>query len=963
MVRHLQVVLSWHFMAVAGHTCYTECLREDSGGTTTVNIMATDVARDGTWRATQQWVDRKTIEFNALYPALNVTLDYVKHDEMVNEAGQDLESGRNRYHAYIIPLLNTYGGTRLADRLMDMSSLTVENANEISWQTIGRFFRAHSSLYEGKVLTLPLSGDFMTLYYRQDIFTAFGMTVPRTLKEYVLASQILNGTDLNGDGDPDYGSCFSPVGDFSSELFWIWVSQSLQYRGTSQGSLLDADTLIPLLENPVVQEAVKLWKQVAGIPSTLSGSEEVLLWATGRCAMTIRGSYIYTGFQSPHLDATTGIRIMPGSENVWWREGNEVVRCNMSFCRYATEYQDGLIVNHAPGGQSVLDGAINGQIETSQQLAAYTYLTWLMGDANMLEAVVSPPSWPNALIGSFVRPSLLTPSSWTPSGWRDPALSMYCATSTANMEHPNAIIGLRLPNAAEYRDAVMEVLTAFWWSEGEFEDLDEEAGAVAVSVSITKVLQQVTDRGNREALIVAYRKSLNIYVEPTQKTTLSVELFPTWAVHTVVGILSGTVGLALSVFVCWLTSTVRQRQRLHAKQQEAWEGIVDEAQSYATSLGCPMALIRATDFLALGCLCQYEAIRDQGLMRYLDTIEKVVDFQKHSIIVFLSHQWLASNIPDPNGVLYKTMCAAIRRVTEMSSIDLDDVFLWVDSCSVPQEHAATRELFLASVPLFVSLSDIFIVVAPATAHDDIELDVWTHFCSGWCRAELLARLVGSGVHMLFLCEACDGSLQKVTWKMVDGIELNVFSGTFQCCSLRHVGCVQCDREKLRTPILGIYSQYFREVMCCERVANAGKRSVFPFERIQQDTESMFPSSFEFVSTHADMSNSVQVRELFGPLVQMLEHRIRATAAQHEVSKSDVEGAGVIQSRGPSRLMSLEDGKIVVQGLNQDAEGRCTNLDSPGTRQPTGGERKSSHKEFNERGMASGSTDALQHEWV
>ena len=43
-------------------------------------------------------------------------------------------------------------------------------------------------------------------------------------------------------------------------------------------------------------------------------------------------------------------------------ETQETAVCNKSFCRHATEYPDGL-VNHAPAGQSFLDGAVNGQLE------------------------------------------------------------------------------------------------------------------------------------------------------------------------------------------------------------------------------------------------------------------------------------------------------------------------------------------------------------------------------------------------------------------------------------------------------------------------------------------------------------------------------------------------------------------------------------------------------------------------
>ena len=83
---------------------------------------------------------------------------------------------------------------------MDMSEVTPGNVNNIRWNTIGQFFRSHSALYEGKVLTLPRAGEFVSLHYRRDLFTAYGLTVPRTLEEYVVASQVFNNTDRNGDG-------------------------------------------------------------------------------------------------------------------------------------------------------------------------------------------------------------------------------------------------------------------------------------------------------------------------------------------------------------------------------------------------------------------------------------------------------------------------------------------------------------------------------------------------------------------------------------------------------------------------------------------------------------------------------------------------------------------------------------------------------------------------------------------
>ena len=354
------------FVQVLSQTCYTDCLQRPTENVTALNVMMFDERGAAFAFHGREWYERKAAEFKSLYPSISVTLKHVSLDDMVNEAQTDLEQGTNFYHAYLIPHLNIHGGlSLLSERLMDMSSFMVANVNNISWLSIGRFFRSQSSLYEGKVLSLPLAGDFSFLHYLQDIFKKYELEVPRTLEEYVLVSQALNGTDFDGDGEMDYGSCFPHAGDYSGEYFVGWISQTLQYRGTSQGTILDTDTLAPLLENPAAQEAIRLWKKVAGPPEMTEGTryaEIIELFLSGRCAMTSGGSMMYTAYQSEALASTTDIALISGSDKVWWRDGGATVQCNTSFCRHATKYQDGLVVNHSPGGQSILDGAINGQV-------------------------------------------------------------------------------------------------------------------------------------------------------------------------------------------------------------------------------------------------------------------------------------------------------------------------------------------------------------------------------------------------------------------------------------------------------------------------------------------------------------------------------------------------------------------------------------------------------------------------
>ena len=309
-----------------------------------------------------------------------------------------------------------------------------------------------------------------------------------------------------------------------------------------------------------------------------------------------------------------------------------------------------------------------------------------MNDDNMLEAVVNPTSW--SIAATFVRPTSFVPSVGAPYGWRDPGLSRCTAPRMRRTWNTRTLTSACVcPNALEYSAAISDTLRFYGRGEGEYQDLDEDAAALLASRRLTAALEVVTDRRDRNELIVTYQKSLNIFVaESTQKALRRTEVLPTWAIHAIVCLLSGSLFQALFIFVFWLTSTLRQRHKLHRKQQAAWQEIVEAAERYSTSLGCPMALVSAIDFFDLGCLVMHETLREEGQLRVLDTIEKVDKCKKRCLIIFLSHQWFTSGVVDPTGVHYKTMCPAIREIIVVANCRLDKVFLWVDFCSIPQER-------------------------------------------------------------------------------------------------------------------------------------------------------------------------------------------------------------------------------------------------------------------------------------
>src|SRR5262249_39990828 len=132
----------------------------------------------------------------------------------------------------------------------------------LQWDDIGPFFRDFSATYNGKIYTIPLDGDFHMVYYRKDLLDQDGLKPPATWDDYLSIAQKYQGKDLNGDGQPDYGSCIAQkVG--AQSYWWIIsiVAGLIQSQGTNQGVFFDTDNMNPLFaNNEALVKALEMYK-------------------------------------------------------------------------------------------------------------------------------------------------------------------------------------------------------------------------------------------------------------------------------------------------------------------------------------------------------------------------------------------------------------------------------------------------------------------------------------------------------------------------------------------------------------------------------------------------------------------------------------------------------------------------------------------------------------------------------
>ena len=133
----------------------------------------------------------------------------------------------------------------------------------IKQDDVGAFFRDFSEKYNGKAYMVTLDGDFHMMYYRKDVLDAAGLKPPTTWDEYLAVAKAVNGKDMNGDGQPDFGSCIGKKRNMQSYWFVTDVVGSMtQSKGTSQGAFFNTKDMTPLVDNEAFRKALDFLNEI-----------------------------------------------------------------------------------------------------------------------------------------------------------------------------------------------------------------------------------------------------------------------------------------------------------------------------------------------------------------------------------------------------------------------------------------------------------------------------------------------------------------------------------------------------------------------------------------------------------------------------------------------------------------------------------------------------------------------------
>ena len=370
----------------------------------------------------------------------------------------------------------------------------------IDEQDVAEFFREFSQKYDGKTYMLTVDGDFHMVYYRTDVAEELELEAPKTWDDYLAFAEAANGMDMNGDGEPDYGSCIAKKRNAQS--YWMITSIAsafIQSQGTSQGAFFDTEDMSPLYNNEAFAEALRIY----GATSDFSPSDEInldvgdtrSLFQTGRCALTLDWGDIGTLAIDPESSKVidkVGAVILPGSTQVLDRETGKLVDCSAETCPHAI---DG--INHAPyaafGGWS---GGVNSNADDKVKEAAYAFFSYVSQPAQSnADVTIGATGFNPYRVSQFE-----TIKNWTDAGMSEEAAKNYLGAIQASLNSPNMVLDLRIPQNQRYQQIVLDTAIARF--------LAGELDVEGTMKSINDGWDEVTEELGMEDQLSAYRSTI-----------------------------------------------------------------------------------------------------------------------------------------------------------------------------------------------------------------------------------------------------------------------------------------------------------------------------------------------------------------------------------------------------------------------------------------------------------------------
>ncbi|MCG6884354.1 MAG: extracellular solute-binding protein [Silicimonas sp.] len=328
--------------------------------------------------------------------------------------------------------------------------------DKIDMADIAPYFREFGQKVGGKTKLLMVDGDFQMVYYRKDVLEAAGLEPPKTWEDYLDVASKIHGTDMNGDGEGDYGSCIFKKRNAQSYFAIQTIASSIvQTQGTAQGFHFDNATMKPIVNNAGWKKAFELYKATGeyGPPEELNMDigDTRAVFKDGRCGLLIEWGD--PGPLQLDDDATKVKGLIyaiaaVGSREVLNRETGELEPVTADNAPYAV---DG--INYAPfaafGGWA---GAVNANADQATKDAAYAFLSYMNQSAQSSVDVTIGATGYNP----YRLSQLASTDLWVEAGMPQELAENYIGAINGALNNLNMASDMKIPGAQQYTGVVLD---------------------------------------------------------------------------------------------------------------------------------------------------------------------------------------------------------------------------------------------------------------------------------------------------------------------------------------------------------------------------------------------------------------------------------------------------------------------------------------------------------------------------
>lgn len=382
----------------------------------------------------------------------------------------------------------------------------------IDWEDILPIYRERIAAWGGTTYALPFDGDSHMMYYRRDLVNpdsvhadefeseyGYVLDEPQTWAQYEDIARFFHRQTVNTGGfqEPIFGVSEAQRGNAQS--FWFYISRAAGYAHVPDDPCFffscTGDTpMTPRVNNPGWVRALEDWITIRPLGAPNMSNYDIVdvrrVFPAGESVFALDWGDI--GPTSQDLDRSLirediGFGVLPGGDQYWDHSAEGGAGA------WVTPESG---VNQAPflafGGWVISIAEDSPNQQAALEFAAY------MADRDLANILVTTS-------GSGVNPLRISQfrnlQIWLDAGFTEEASLDYLQAIEDTIRHPQAVLDLRIPGAADYLQALDRGVQAAL--EG---DLDAQEALDAVYAE----WETITDRYGREAQLEFYRQSLGL---------------------------------------------------------------------------------------------------------------------------------------------------------------------------------------------------------------------------------------------------------------------------------------------------------------------------------------------------------------------------------------------------------------------------------------------------------------------